>query len=170
MVEDLARIMLDYRELIKDSENISLEEIGNSVLQQLQGMIQEYDAKVILNFRDYPTVTYSKVYLESIFLNMISNALKYHSLHRKPKVHVSSYLDGDRVMLSFSDNGIGIDLQAHGEDLFKMYKTFHNDKKEASKGIGLFMTKNQVETRGGKIEVESKPGVGTTFLIQLYRI
>lgn len=170
MVEDLARIMLDYRELIKDSENISLDEIGTGVLQQLQGMIKEYGADVTMDFSDYPTVTYSKVYLESIFINMISNALKYHSPDRSPKVQVSSYLDGDRVILSFNDNGMGIDLEAHGADLFKMYKTFHNQKKEASKGIGLFMTKNQVETRGGKIEVESKVGVGTTFLIQLYRI
>ena len=61
------------------------------------------------------------------------------------------------------DNGLGINLEKHGEKLFGMYKTFH--KNANARGIGLFITKNQIESMGGSIEVESKVNVGTTFKI-----
>ena len=80
-------------------------------------------------------------------------------------VRISVERRQDEVLLSFSDNGRGIDLKRHGEKLFGMYKTFH--RVEDSRGIGLFITKNQVEAMGGKITVESEVGVGTTFTVHL---
>ena len=71
-------------------------------------------------------------------------------------------IDGYKV-LSISDNGLGIDLKKHKNSLFGMYKTFH--KNQNSRGIWLFITKNQVEAMGGKIEVSSEPDRGTTFKI-----
>lgn len=68
-------------------------------------------------------------------------------------------------MLNFQDNGLGIDLEKHGEKLFGMYKTFHQHPD--SRGVGLFITRNQVESMGGKIEVSSTVNVGTTFSIHL---
>ena len=70
-----------------------------------------------------------------------------------------------RVFFTVSDNGLGIDMEKHGDKLFGMYKTFHGN--ENSKGIGLFITKNQIESMGGSIEAESEPGKGTTFKINL---
>ena len=101
---------------------------------------------------------------------MISNAIKYAKPGVAPVIEISSYEDDGLVMLSFSDNGIGIDLDRYGKDIFKMYKTFHGKKDIDSKGVGLFITKNQVEIMGGKIDIDSSLGNGTQFYIELYRL
>ena len=170
MVEDLSAIMLDYKELNKEKESLELKEVAQTIVSQLSGQIKSADARVNLDFREYPEVIYSKTYLESIFLNLISNALKYRSPDRTPEITVKSYREDNKVMLSVQDNGLGLDLSQHREQLFKMYKTFHRDAGADSKGIGLFITKNQVEMMGGKISVKSTLGQGTTFYVELYRV
>lgn len=65
--------------------------------------------------------------------------------------------------MNVSDNGVGIDMERYGSSIFGLYKTFHGH--EDSRGVGLYITKNQIETMGGKIEVESKPNVGSTFKV-----
>ena len=69
------------------------------------------------------------------------------------------------LLLSKMENGLGMDLKRHGDRLFQMYKTFHTHKD--SRGLGLFITKNQIESMNGKIQVESMENVGTTFKIIL---
>ena len=71
----------------------------------------------------------------------------------------------NKKILEISDNGIGIDLKKNGSKIFGMYKTFSNNPE--SKGIGLFITKNQIDAMGGKIVVESQPNEGTTFKIYI---
>ena len=66
-------------------------------------------------------------------------------------------------LLQISDNGMGIDLEKNGDKLFGMYKTFHGNAD--AKGLGLFITKNQIEAMGGSISVESVPNEGTCFSI-----
>jgi PAS domain S-box-containing protein len=106
-------------------------------------------------------VLYNAAYLESILLNFISNAVRYSHPDRKPMIKIS--YDEQLKTLTIADNGIGIDLEKNGTKLFGMYKTFNNNPD--SKGIGLFITKNQIDAMGGRIETESKLGVGTTFTI-----
>ncbi|HZJ20457.1 MAG TPA: ATP-binding protein [Pricia sp.] len=100
-------------------------------------------------------------YLDSIFLNLFTNSIKYSSPERTPVIKIVSAQIKDKTVLTFSDNGLGIDLKRHGDKLFGMYKTFHRNKD--AKGIGLFITKNQIEAMNGCIEVESTVDVGTTF-------
>jgi signal transduction histidine kinase len=102
-------------------------------------------------------------YLDSILLNLITNAIKYRSPNRAPTIDISSKNQGDYLVLSVKDNGLGLDLNKYKDKLFGMYKTFHNNPN--SRGIGLFITKNQIEAMNGKIEVESKVDEGTTFKI-----
>jgi signal transduction histidine kinase len=68
-------------------------------------------------------------------------------------------------MISFKDNGTGIDLKLHGNKLFGLYNRFHSNIE--GKGVGLFMVKTQIEVLGGKISVTSEPGKGTEFIIEL---
>lgn len=100
-------------------------------------------------------------YLESIILNLITNAIKYRSPERLPELKITSGTKGEYAFLSFEDNGLGIDLDRHGSKLFGMYKTFHSHPE--ARGIGLFISKNQIEAMGGKIEVESELNKGTKF-------
>ena len=108
-------------------------------------------------------INYNPAYLESILLNLLSNAIKYSHPDRTPEITFEFSQENDKSILKISDNGMGIDLEKHGDKLFGMYKTFHGNKD--SRGLGLFITKNQVEAMGGTIAVESNPDLGTTFKI-----
>lgn len=110
-------------------------------------------------------IKYNPAYLESILLNLISNAIKYRAPDRRPVITIQLELKNGDPILTIQDNGLGIDLDKHGERLFGMYNTFHGNKN--SKGIGLYITKNQVESMGGTIAVESEVDIGTTFIVNL---
>ncbi len=169
MVEDLSTVMKDYTQLDQDPQEVILEEALQKAKVALSGQIRERKALINAHF-EVETVTYIEVYLESIFLNLLSNALKYAHPDRNPKIEVRSYLEGHKVMLCFKDNGLGIDTERFENQLFKMYKIFHPEAHQDSKGIGLFLIKNQVEMLGGKIWIESTPGEGSAFFIELYRV
>jgi signal transduction histidine kinase len=102
-------------------------------------------------------------YVESIFYNLLSNAIKYRHPDRAPVITINTYNEGEYVCLMVRDNGLGIDLKKHGQNMFNLYKRFHLHME--GKGLGLFLVKSQITALGGKIDVESEPGVGTTFFI-----
>lgn len=102
-------------------------------------------------------------YLDSILLNLMSNAIKYRKPNVHPVIEISCSHKDDTVWLRIADNGRGINLQKHGAGLFGMYKTFHGNSD--AEGVGLFITKFQVETMGGQIQVESTENIGSTFLV-----
>jgi PAS domain S-box-containing protein len=110
-------------------------------------------------------IDYNPAYMESIIFNLLSNAIKYGHPERQNVVTVSSYFENGHCILEFADNGLGIDMDRNHDKLFGMYKTFHHNTD--SKGIGLFITKSQVEAMGGKIEVSSEVNKGSTFKITL---
>lgn len=132
-----------------------------SVKAALYLNIKRSNAEIFEDFQ-IPSIQYVPAYLESIFLNMISNALKYADPERSPLIQIKSFKDSKgKINLHFKDNGLGIDLKRHQSKIFGLYKTFH--KHEDSRGVGLFLTKNQVESLGGSIDIESEVGKGTTF-------
>ena len=126
-----------------------------STLFKEKEVICEIDVPKSHNLKAVPA------YLDSILLNLFTNSVKYSAPNRQPQIVVSSKIEGNKVVVAFSDKGQGIDLDRHGRKIFGMYKTFHGN--EDAKGIGLFITKNQIEAMNGKIEVESTVNVGTTF-------
>lgn len=104
-------------------------------------------------------------YLDSIFLNLFTNAIKYKSPKRNATLNICyEKIDGYSV-INFRDNGLGLDLKKNGHKIFGMYKTFHGNAD--AKGIGLFITKNQLEAMNGKIAMESEVGHGSNFKIYL---
>ena len=102
-------------------------------------------------------------YIDSILMNFIINAVKYKNPEVNPIVILSAKREGGYTILSIADNGLGINLEKYGDKLFGMYKTFHNHTE--ARGIGLYITKNQIDAMNGKIEVTSEVGKGTTFNI-----
>ncbi|MFC5284521.1 PAS domain-containing protein [Pedobacter alpinus] len=104
-------------------------------------------------------------YVDSIVLNLITNAIKYRSEERKSYLNIDVKITESKVTVLFEDNGLGIDLKRNGDKVFGMYKTFHQH--QDSRGVGLFITKNQIESMGGKIKVSSEENVGTTFSVTL---
>ena len=132
-------------------------------LENVQATLSQINGKVSIKVNEEFMVYAIPSYLDSILLNMLTNAIKYRSPNHPLHLKVVAKNSNGRTSLSFTDNGLGIDLDRYGTKIFGMYKTFHDHKN--AKGIGLFMTKNQLEAMGGGIEVISKPNVGSTFTI-----
>jgi PAS domain S-box-containing protein len=109
------------------------------------------------------SVSVIPLYLESIVHNLVSNAIKYRKSNQACSIVIQAHNHDDFVCLTISDNGIGINMEQHGDRLFKLKSRLSNYAE--GKGIGLFFTKRQVEAMGGRIEVESQPGMGTTFKV-----
>lgn len=133
----------------------------------LQMLDEEYKAAtpVIKVQFDVEEVLFPKAYLDSIFYNLLSNAIKYRHKDKTPVIFIGTTAVNGHVILTVKDNGIGIDMRKHGQDLFKYKKVFH--KGYESNGVGLFLTRSQVESGNGKIEVESTVNEGTTFRVYL---
>ena len=104
-------------------------------------------------------------YLDSIILNFLTNAIKYRSDKRLPKIRLTASVQDEYVIFKVGDNGLGIDMDKYGDKLFQMYNTFHANKDAV--GLGLFITRNHIESIGGKVSVSSKVGVGSEFSIYL---
>ena len=113
-------------------------------------------------------VLFNPSYLESLFVNLITNSIKYKHPERPVRIDICAFATLEHLNIRLSDNGRGLDLELHGHKLFGMYKTFHGN--EDARGMGLFLVRNQVEAMGGTIQVESQPDVGMTFHITIKRI
>jgi PAS domain S-box-containing protein len=164
VIEDLSKIlsMTDGSKIL-NRENIDVTELLENVITDLKEAIKNSEAHI--QIRHEPCRLFShKAYLYSIFFNLINNSIKYKS-DFKPIINISITVEGEWIIMKFSDNGIGIDLIKHANDLFKPYKRFNVTLE--GKGLGLFLVKNHVEVLGGTIAIESAPGKGSTFIITL---
>ncbi|WP_158973642.1 sensor histidine kinase [Cellulophaga sp. L1A9] len=147
----------------KKIETLAFSEILKKTQEILSGQILKTNAKITSDFTENPNIEYNSVYLESIFLNLVSNAIKYKSEDRTPEIFIQAKREEGILKLTFKDNGLGINLKRHGHKIFGLNKVFH--RHPDAKGVGLFMTKVQVESMGGKITVESDVNVGSVFSI-----
>lgn len=146
------------------TEDICLKDCIQRTIDGLQTEISKLDAQIGVDFDEVSIINYPPQYLNSIIHNLVSNSLKYHSPDRKPVILLKTKKVKDKVILSVSDNGLGIDLVKHRENFFKIGKVFHRHPN--AKGFGLYMTKTHVEAMGGKIWVESVPDKGSVFFIE----
>ena len=162
--------MTNLNEVVNIQTNTNLAKRSLNLNENIEKIIDILSEQVTLKGAEIQNnvdkdifVTYNPAYLESILLNFMSNALRYSHPDRIPKISLDCLTDNGKLVLKISDNGMGIDLNRDGSRLFGMYKTFH--KNPDSKGIGLFITKNQIDAMGGSVVAESEPNVGTTFFI-----
>jgi PAS domain S-box-containing protein len=171
--EQLNETITNLNEVVSIQTNLNIQTARvnllnyfNRAIALLANDIKAWDVDIENLIPAECSLIHSPAYLESIIFNLISNAIKYRPATVRPKITLSYFKDADgREGFTVADNGIGIDLQKHGSDLFGMYKTFNGNRD--AKGMGLFITKNQIEALGGKIEVESQLGKGTTFTVYL---
>lgn len=139
-----------------------LEPMIRQVWKLLSPQIVEKNAHLVLKL-SVPIITYVKVYLENILFNLINNAITYTRSGVAPEIRVETWSDGDQTVLMVRDNGIGIDLEKHQEQLFRYKKKFHRGYE--SNGVGLFKIRNLVRTLGGNIEVKSEADRGSSFYV-----
>jgi PAS domain S-box-containing protein len=154
--------------LIQSNSNIPIKSLDlnlylNKTLDLIKNLKNYNQVAIINEIPEGVFVDFNPAYLESILLNFTTNAIKYSNPNKPVEIKYFFALENGKKTLSISDNGLGIDLKKYGDSLFGMYKTFH--KHEEARGLGLHITKNQIESMKGTVSVESEVGVGTTFKI-----
>lgn len=135
----------------------------SSVKQSVKSLIKTSGTTFKIDFSAFDRISFNKIYLESIFLNLITNSIKYARPDRPAVISIYSKLLNGSKQLIISDNGLGFDMEKVKGRIFGFQQKFHNHID--SKGIGLYLVYSHITGLGGHISVESQVNEGTTFTI-----
>jgi PAS domain S-box-containing protein len=164
-IKDLSNIIVIRNRGNVESEQVNIEQTFDDVRKIYLNTLHDipYTLKVDFKLKE---AHLNKPYLESIFINLVSNAVKYRSKKRVLKMHISTSVgDNGNCIIKVADNGLGLDKTRLKNRLFGMYQRFHENTE--GKGLGLFIIKSQVTAMGGSIDMQSEVDKGTTFIITL---
>ncbi len=162
---DINQILATRERVDEVKEKINLPELMKNMRINFEQQIRNSHARINENFAEVADIYSIKNYIESIFINLISNAIKYRSPKRNLVLNIQSKALERYILITVKDNGLGIDLNKNGDKVFGLYKRFHFHT--GGKGLGLHLVKTQIEALGGRIEIQSEEDKGTTFLIYL---
>lgn len=162
-VNDLINVLIIKSNVNAKKEKLDISKIFERVVHSIHNAIEQNNTIITTDFDRAYEVLFNRTYLESILLNLVTNAVKYSSPKRKSEIKVRTEESEDGVILYFSDNGLGIDLQRYKDRIFGLYQRFHEHAD--SKGLGLYIVNSQIRVMGGEIDVESEVDKGTTFII-----
>lgn len=165
-VNNLADFVSFQENTDKHYRMVNLREEIDKTCSIVSQLIHEKNAEILNEVDSDLEVKLIPSYIESILLNLLSNALKYSSDERRSRIRFTAEKDNEYIKLNVEDNGKGLDIEKNKDHIFGMYQTFHGNKDAV--GFGLFITKNHIEAMDGKIEVSSKNGQGSTFTIYLH--
>lgn len=168
--ETLKETLNEYVDLLSQNRHLRIEkeevyfaDVYETVTRSIQTLISDSKTDIQTKFDSLPAVYFNRSYLESIFLNLISNAIKYAFPGRPVIVQLHSWAENDELFLSITDNGRGFDMDKVKDRIFGMHQRFHEHTD--SKGIGLYLVHHHVTIMGGRITVNSEPDKGTSFII-----
>jgi signal transduction histidine kinase len=162
VIKELAEIARIQKDTDNLRDEIVLDEIFKETRALLEIELKKYNGKVDYDFSQAPKIKFSRKNLRSILYNLLSNALKYSSPERTGEITIRTEIAGNYLMLSIKDNGLGIP-ENQLEKIFTMFKRYHTHVEGT--GVGLYIIKRMIENAGGKIEVESEEGKGSTFKV-----
>jgi PAS domain S-box-containing protein len=164
VVQDLNHILQVKGEIDESKEIVLFSDLVDDIKISIANLIEGHDIKIKYDFSVINEFLTLKPYLYSIFYNLITNSVKYRRPLIPCIIEIKSRLVKNKLELIFTDNGIGIDLEKKGDQVFGLYKRFHAGIE--GKGMGLYMVKTQVETMGGKISIQSVVDEGSEFQIE----
>lgn len=156
-------VLSEKHSLHSNVEVVNFSQSLNYVLQSISSLIQVSRAIIHSDFSKVEKINFNKVYLESVFLNLITNAIKYARPDFLPVISIYSEKISGVNRLIIEDNGQGFDMEKVENKIFGLHQNFHN--LPDSKGIGLYLVYNHITSLGGRIKVESKLNAGTKFII-----
>jgi PAS domain S-box-containing protein len=166
ILRDLNTVLSVRSTLDEKMETFLLSDVLHSVCVNLKSEIDESGTILNIIIEDSADELKSiKSYMQSVLFNLIANAIKYRSPARTALVNIGVNKLGNRTLISIQDNGLGIDLDLHRDRIFVLYGRLHHDR--VGKGLGLYMTKTQVEALNGSIDVQSQKGTGSIFTITI---
>jgi signal transduction histidine kinase len=164
VVRDINTV-LAQKNITSITTSLNITDEFRKIKEVLSKEIQEANPAITEDFSNVNKIDSVRSYFQSIFLNLLSNAMRFRDINRKLEIKLTTEVIQDYIVITCSDNGLGIDLSRFGHKLFNLYSRFHVHVN--GKGIGLYLVKSQLTSLGGKIEVESKEGVGSTFKVYL---
>jgi len=142
-----------------ETEFVDLNKLIEEIKRDFEDQLKEVSGTIVSE--DLPTIHVQKVWVKQLFSNLISNGLKFNK-SAEPIVSISYEERPTEYLFVFKDNGIGIDEKYH-EQIFKIFQRLHSEDEYPGTGAGLTICKKIVDSYGGRIWVESKPGKGSTF-------
>lgn len=156
------------QQLTEQIESVDLAATLRSVTEPFRDELETRHAELVVQIADGLKVRTSSQGLAIVLRNLFDNALKFTPAQAAPRIRIEARAEGDRALLTVSDQGIGFDMQ-HQERIFGMFQRLHRQDQIPGTGIGLALVRKAVERMGGQIRAESAPGQGATFHIDLPR-
>ena len=166
-VNNFLEVMINNDKLNVPIEQLDLHASLNTVKNAIGTLIADSASVIVSDFSAFDKVSFNKIYLESVFLNLITNAVKYANPAVPLSIKIYTRLKDGIQQLVISDNGLGFDMDKVKDKIFGLYQTFHDNPD--GKGIGLHLVHTHITSLGGHISVESKVKEGTTFIISFKR-
>jgi PAS domain S-box-containing protein len=144
---------------------LNLESVVERVLEELKTELHERKARVEI---EHPLgdILANDLLVGQAMTNLISNAAKFVAPGVEPRIRIRSEMKGNSVRLWVEDNGIGIEPEYQGK-LFKVFERIHSRETYPGTGIGLAIVRRALERMGGRWGVESAPGEGSKFWIEM---
>lgn len=168
-LELLVRDVLAYSKVAKGDLQLKSVHVEKLILE----IVQSYDhlaaSRMSVHVQSIPMVMGHEGLLTQVISNILANALKFARPGLFPVVTVSAETLGNQVVISFSDNGIGIAPKDH-EEIFKIFGRVYPEKQYEGTGIGLAIVKKACERMGGSVGVQSELGEGSRFFINLTKV
>ncbi|MTE26566.1 sensor histidine kinase [Winogradskyella ouciana] len=162
-LKNLTKIQVDKPKKFNALAKLSLYNYVKNAMYNISSIAKKENCQIINNVKQDIYIFGIEAYLDSIVLNFLTNAIKYRTEHQPPIIELTTSEKNEYIVLHIKDNGKGINLEENKARLFTLNGTFHNH--QDSRGVGLYITKNHIESIGGKIEVESQVGKGTCFSV-----
>ena len=162
MIRSFSNVFLVEKDLEKEPETIDIAQAITEVEDQLGELVRSSNTRISTDLSQASTVLFVPVLFRSILQNLITNSIKYSNTNREPRIFITTEDSDDYVIIHFEDNGIGINLEKHQKQLFKLFKRFSTETAEGM-GVGLYMVKSIMDANDGQVNIDSTPGEGTRF-------
>ncbi|NOY36554.1 MAG: HAMP domain-containing histidine kinase [Chlorobi bacterium] len=146
-----------------ENERLSFDEVLNTVTRSIEVQIKSSNATINADFSECGHVYYPPLHLQSIMLNLLTNAIKFKKQNTDPVIQIKTAITDGKTCLMIKDNGLGFDVRKHKDKVFGLFKRLHTHVE--GQGVGLYIIKLIVDSHNGKIDVISEPNKSTTFKI-----
>ena len=161
-IKDLTEVAKIENSKEEEVSEVDFQEILEEVMMNIKSQIEEANAAISVDFAKAANIRFARKNLRSIFYNLVSNAIKYRSPERQVEIKISAVPEGEYVVLTVQDNGLGI-KETDKPKVFSMFKRLHQHVEGT--GVGMSIVKRIIENNGGRIELESEFGEGSTFKV-----
>jgi PAS domain S-box-containing protein len=163
-LDDLIKILIIKENTTKSLEAVSFDEVFQHARESIRFIIEKAGAVIRTDFSACSEILYNRSYMESLFMNLVTNSIKFAYPGRTPEIDIYTEITDGQPRLVFKDNGSGFDMAKIKGRLFGLHQRFHSHPD--GKGVGLYLVHSQVTSLGGSIDAYSQVGMGTTFVIR----